>query len=252
MNDRWKSRPSPRALRVTKPYDPNEVIQSLWIGDSLSTMEQLCVNSFLKNGHVFHLYLYDKCEGVPEGAVIKDANEIILERSIKGDFQKSNPSFFSDQFRYKLLQEKERWWVDMDTICLKHFDFPEDYVFASEVSIDGKGMMVDNGILKAPKYSELLSQARVRTTNSTFGPAMMTDLTRDLDLRGYVKGPWAFTPVMPWLIPDIFIKNIPIENRPDTKKSFAIHLWNSSWEKTPKNGTYDSNSWYEELKRKYM
>ena len=34
----------------------NKVIKSLWIGDQLSRLEQLCIKSFLYHGHEFHLY----------------------------------------------------------------------------------------------------------------------------------------------------------------------------------------------------
>ena len=34
----------------------SDVIQSLWIGDRLSVMERLCIQSFLDQGHQFHLY----------------------------------------------------------------------------------------------------------------------------------------------------------------------------------------------------
>ena len=54
-----------------------EVVQSLWIGPKLSSMEKLCIQSFLKHGHPFHLYVYDHVEGVPEQAKLCDANEIV-------------------------------------------------------------------------------------------------------------------------------------------------------------------------------
>ena len=47
----------------------SEVIQALWIGPSLSSMERLAVRSFLANGHEVHLYAYGEVEGVPEGIV---------------------------------------------------------------------------------------------------------------------------------------------------------------------------------------
>ena len=40
----------------------NPPIQSLWIGGKLSLMEQLTINSFINNGHEFHLYVYDEIE----------------------------------------------------------------------------------------------------------------------------------------------------------------------------------------------
>ena len=34
------------------------IIQSLWIGDDLTNLEKLCVQSFIDHGHEFHLYTY--------------------------------------------------------------------------------------------------------------------------------------------------------------------------------------------------
>ena len=58
-------------------------IQSLWIGDQLTTMELLCVQSFLINGHNFDLYAYDHVEPIPNGARLLDARAIGM-RSTSG------------------------------------------------------------------------------------------------------------------------------------------------------------------------
>ena len=60
----------------------NNIIQSLWIGTELSKLERLSIKSFLDNGHEYHLYLYDTVKNIPEGAVVKDANEILDKSEI--------------------------------------------------------------------------------------------------------------------------------------------------------------------------
>ena len=52
-------------------------IQSLWIGERLSTIERLSIQSFLTNGHEYHLYVYSDVGEVPSGVVLKDASSII-------------------------------------------------------------------------------------------------------------------------------------------------------------------------------
>jgi len=54
-----------------------DLIQSLWIGPRLSTMERLCISSFLANGHRFQLYLYEETEGIPPGTEVRDAKRIL-------------------------------------------------------------------------------------------------------------------------------------------------------------------------------
>ncbi len=57
-----------------------DIVQSLWIGDSLSPMEQLSAASFLANNHEYHLYVYEEVENIPDGVTIKDGNDILPEK----------------------------------------------------------------------------------------------------------------------------------------------------------------------------
>jgi len=98
-------------------------------------MEQLSICSFLLNGHDYHLYIYDHVKNIPAGTVIRDANEVLPAARI---FQyKHRPSYagFANLFRYKLLFERGGWWVDTDTICLKAFDFHDEYVFSTQKNL---------------------------------------------------------------------------------------------------------------------
>src|SRR4051794_37495980 len=105
----------------------NAFVQGLWVGGELSAMEQICIQSFLKNGHGFHLYTYGDVRGVPDGTVRLDGSTILPASKV---FQYRNGSFagFSNFFRYRLLLEKGGWWVDLDTVCLQPFDFEAPYV----------------------------------------------------------------------------------------------------------------------------
>ena len=87
----------------------NRVIQSLWIGKELSKMEQLCIKSFLKNGHEFHLYTYDTINNVPEGTVIKNGSDILPKNMIftySSGPGKGSVAAFANFFRYKLLLDR--------------------------------------------------------------------------------------------------------------------------------------------------
>ncbi|MEM7333868.1 MAG: glycosyltransferase, partial [Chloroflexota bacterium] len=110
---------------------PKPIIQSLWIGNELSLLEQLCVASFIANGHEFHLYTYGDVRNVPEKAVVKDGNEIIPEKYLFSA-HKGSWAAFSDWFRWSMLYKNGNFWVDTDTICLKPFVFDSDLVFGYE------------------------------------------------------------------------------------------------------------------------
>ena len=110
-------------------------VQSLWIGDSLSELEALCIRSFLFHGHPFHLYTYGNVDNIPEGTVIRDASEIIAEDQIYR--VRDSLAIFSDQFRWELLSREGGCWVDMDMICLKPFEFENEIVFG----LQGEGQV---------------------------------------------------------------------------------------------------------------
>ena len=135
---------------------PN-IIQSLWIGDSLSPMEQLSAASFVNNDHEYHLYVYEDVENVPDGVIIKDGNDILTESMIfayKNGEGKGSYSAFSNYFRYKMLLEKGGWWADTDMVCLKPLNFKQDHVFATELYMNED--YITSGIIKADKNSEVM------------------------------------------------------------------------------------------------
>lgn len=211
----------------------NKVIQSLWIGNSLSVMERLSISSFLKNGHEFHLYTYGVVRGVPEGTVIKDAAEIIpLTLRDYRNFPKL--AFFADMFRYKLLLDKGGWWVDTDTVCLRPFDFKEDIIVSSEAVKQG-GTHTNNGNLKVPAGSPLMAwlwdtcfkkQPNEVVWGDT-GPRLMEEAIKKLKMEHVVKPPETFCPVPWWEVVNLTnpekIPTIP-------KEAYAVHLWNEQWQ----------------------
>jgi hypothetical protein len=142
---------------VTEPQ--SNIINALWIGNKLSDLEMLTIQSFLSNGHVFKLWLYEKLENIlPKEVIIGDANEIISRENIfayrntnKFGHGKGSYAGFSDIFRYKLLYEQGGWWVDMDVTCLKPFDFDRPYFFR-----DHHDLRVVGNVMKCPKGSVLM------------------------------------------------------------------------------------------------
>lgn len=139
--------------------DDNKIVNGLWIGKSLTAIELLCITSFIKNGHEFHLWAYDQIETLlPDGTVLEDASTIIPREQVfcykySNQFGHGKGSYagFSDVFRYKLLYEHGGWWVDMDVTCLKSFDFEDPYVFRNHHDLPVVGNM-----MKCPRNSELM------------------------------------------------------------------------------------------------
>ena len=112
-----------------------DIFQSLWIGNSLSMMERLSIESFLHFGYEYHLYCYEEVNNVPQGATVCDAREILPAKEVfyyKHGFGKGSPACFSDMFSYKMLLEKGNWWVDTDVVCVRPFDFQEEHVIGNQ------------------------------------------------------------------------------------------------------------------------
>ena len=107
----------------------SEIIQGLWVGSTLSTLEQLSIKSYLRNGYTYHLYSYNDVQAVPPGTVMRDGNEVLPASAIFQYRKHNSYAGFSNYFRYKLLLQNGGWWSDLDMVLLKPFDFFDEYVF---------------------------------------------------------------------------------------------------------------------------
>lgn len=232
-------------------------IQSLWIGRELSAMECLCLYSFRKHGHAFRLYTYEPVSGVPAGVEIRDAQEILPSSAI---FRYPNGSFagFANAFRYKLLLQNGGWWVDLDTVCLKPFDFPGEHVFGGQRDREGD-ITVWNGVIKAPAGSRFCEYAwEVCQTKDPkqlvwgeTGPLLTTQAVRDLGLQNCVLGPETFCPVDAYRFETMLDPNVIHEFGEAT---YAVHLWHELWRRKSidKNASFAPACLYERLKSAFL
>ncbi len=227
----------------------NRVIQSLWIGPRLSTMEQLCIRSFLRHGHDFHLYAYNDMENIPEGTVIKDGNEI-LPKSLIGAY--THVANFSDVFRYKLLSVQGGWYIDMDAICLHRLDFPTDYVFAR--TRDG----VSNYVMKAPANSAIMSWCVEQSLPSSgigmrwgdVGGRLLTAAIEKFSLREFIQPEQVFCSI-PWDTMPHAAVGKPALKLPGC--AHVAHFCHEMWvrEGYDRDARYPPESLYERLKERY-
>lgn len=206
-----------------------DTVQSFWSG-RLSPLEQLCMKSFVKAGHPFHLYTYDKLEGVPEGVVVKNAEEVVMKSSI---LRFQNLANFSDFFRFSMLLRNGGWWVDLDVCCLKPFVFPKSYVFATQLVVQRTADEVTSCVIKAPQGCEPLMYCLNKIANtdtkknswSAIGPALLVEISRKFNLLSYVKKHETFCPLNYFEAPENVFgekSNLSVFE----EDTFAIHLWN--------------------------
>ncbi len=234
------------------------IIQSLWIGKPLSNLEKLCIQSFMDNGHEFHLYTYDSVGEIPAGCIVKDGNAILPATDIF--ISKSGTvGGFSDWFRYALLYKKGGWWVDMDMICIKPFDFGDDIVLSDAIFNDGTRQFQNNPLkfpAKHPLMQEMEKHCRELPNKdravdiATGGPPTLSAHIRRHGLENRAKPIFHFHFMRSQItvLDDSFRDGLLFH-----PQTYALHFGNSMFEywAIDKNAQYDSQSAFEQLKVKH-
>jgi hypothetical protein len=237
-------------------------VQSLWIGDRLSTMEKLAIQSFLSNGLEFHLYCYDHVDGVPEGTVVKDGREVLPKEGIFGyshGFAAGSCAAFSNLFRYKLLLENGGWWVDTDVVCLRPFSLADTRLWASE-RLDPPGeLIVSTSVIKAPAGDALMAWAwdacrRLDPKNITFGqlgPRLLQAGVDALGMHGYMRPHTFFSPVPFYEWTKLIDPSQTVALGTET---YAVHLWGQMWSAShlDRDAAFPAACFYERLKRHFL
>jgi len=240
----------------------SNIIQTLWIGDTLSCMEILSLNSFVKNDMEIHLYCYEDIKNVPDGVIIKDGKDILPKEDVFA-YQvgpgKGSYSAFSNYFRYKLLYEKGGWWVDTDMVCLQPWEFEDEYVFCSEEDYDTHKPILNTGAIKCPKgdklmdycYNECLKKDKKTLEWGIVGPRLLNEAVNKFNYNEYIKPIHTFCFIAPFRS-NLFIT--PGKVMKPSNSIYGLHLWNEAWRRIglDKKGTYPPTSIYEQLKAKYV
>jgi|SRR5208337_4695478 len=236
----------------------NKVVQSLWVGSRLSAMERLCIASFLCHGHEFHLYTYEDVQDVPKSVVIEDANSILPQSMIFMYKDYASYAGFADFFRHKLMLDKGGWWVDMDLVCLRPFNFETEYVFSSETKWPGGDYRPNAGAVKVPPSSpafafiwEQCQRVNPKTMDwGQAGPYLIAWAVEHFALQQYVQAPDVFCPVRG----EDWKQMLDPKKTWDFSNAHAVHLWNELWrrEGLDKDAVYLPDCLYERLKRKHL
>jgi hypothetical protein len=215
-----------------------EIINSLWIGRPLSLIERLSIISFLRNGHEYHLYCYDKIGGVPKGVIVRDAAEILPASEIfyyehRAGKGKGSVAAFANLFRYKLLLERGGWWMDTDMVCLRPLDFIEPVVFAGQRT--SGGLQVTNAAIKLPKrhliaeqcYETARRESGPKMSWGKTGPHLLDDVVKKNSLQQSIKAPEIFCP-LDYSVWQKLLEATPLAQL-ITPESRTIHLWHELW-----------------------
>ena len=161
--------------------EEQDLVHAVWIGDSLSSMEQLTLKLWLLRGLTPWLWTYKGCKNVPPGVVEKDAADI-MPRSSTFTFQsedgfmpghgKGSYSHWSDQFQLMLLYQFGGWYSQLDVSCLKLSpNLAETYLFPHPKSDRRSGSLIETCVMKIPRGSrfalDALQELQVKINRST-------------------------------------------------------------------------------------
>lgn len=200
---------------------------SLWIGNSLSKVEQTALSSFIYHKHDFTLFVYDLNLKVPKGIKKADANKIIPESKIFKIQDSYGP--FADMFRYTMIKNTGLVWTDTDSICLRpDWNFGE-YLFGFE-----EDDRLANGILRMPQECDLINfliknSARYDKNKivwSEIGPLLVTKGAKKFNVLQYAQPPEVFYPVHFWQWKKIWSREYKEEVLHKCKDSHTLQIWN--------------------------
>lgn len=127
------------------------IIASFWHGP-LSWLERLSIASFVRQGHPFHLYTYEKIDDLPVGAEWRDANDVLPRDALFFYKGHGTPGVFSDYFRMMLMKQSRGIWADCDVYCVKPLTDMGDYIFSYE-----RPGSINGAVLRVPADAPLLN-----------------------------------------------------------------------------------------------
>ncbi|MCK0094482.1 hypothetical protein MWU60_02770 [Yoonia sp. F2084L] len=132
-------------------------IGALWIGGSLTWLEQLCLKSFIAHGHEVLLFTYGTVKNVPDGVKVCDGREIVDTEHFILHERTQSVALFSDLFRFHMIKAMpDIIYVDTDVYCLKPLVFDDPYLFGFEVYRDPQSWRLNGAVLRLPPDSKLL------------------------------------------------------------------------------------------------
>ncbi len=230
------------------------IVASLWIGGSLSYIEQVCLKSFVDHGHRTILYTYGETSGVPEGVEVIDANLIFPNDNFIRHAKSGSPAVHADAFRYRMIELQNVIWVDADMLCMRPWDFKDQWVFGWEK----ESRLVCNAVLGLPRFSKTLARlndlcktefpippwakpeekARLEAARDAgnpvhvselewgvWGPAALTHFLFETGEMEHVLPQMAFFPISFKYRRDLLDPGFKIDEQLDDG-CYGVHLWN--------------------------
>lgn len=148
-------------------------LATLWIGDRLGPIEAASLRSFLRQGDRITVYAYHDL-AVPDGVHLADAGTILSGARILRDRRTGSPAIHADLFRYRMIAQTGKIWVDLDIIALKPFaQLPMPWIFGRETATS-----INNAVLHLPPDSRTLGKLLAYGPDTVAMPPALRGLRR--------------------------------------------------------------------------
>lgn len=243
---------------TTHASAPEDVpdLTSLWVGQELTYVERLSIQSALAHGHRYNLYSYEpaKLRGVPAGVEVRDAAEVMPQEKMISYAECNNGvALGANLWRYHMLEMGLGCWVDLDLVFVKPIDFSKSYVLGWE----HEGW-INNAVMFAPRDSEFVQDLfRLTKPNvrppwfgprrtldfylrrwregylgledmpwGTYSAGLVTHIVKSRKLQAFVAEPDAFYPVR-WSEARIVYDDAEVVNARIGPQTQGVHLWHS-------------------------
>lgn len=129
-------------------------VAALWIGGSLTWLEQLCLKSFVDAGQPVTLYTYEPVGNAPPGVALKDAGAILQAEGFHRHERTGSVALFSDLFRFHLMRKAPgEIWIDTDIYCWRPITAETPFIFGYETS-----RQINGAVLGLPPDSDALAE----------------------------------------------------------------------------------------------
>jgi hypothetical protein len=126
------------------------VVNAIWIGSELGSIQAACLRSFLRAGHRTVLHCYSAPRDVPSGVEIANAARFLPESQLTRHRATGSFALFSDLLRYEILRAGLGLYVDCDMFCIRPIE-DEDYIFGWSGP-----KTLNNAVLKLPPHCPCL------------------------------------------------------------------------------------------------
>jgi len=119
--------------RAAKSKQP--ILNTLWVGKTLTYIELLSLLSAMQHGHKVKLYSYtpEELRGVPKGIEVLDASAVMSrDKLISYAECRNGVALGANLWRYHMLAMGLGVWCDLDLVFVKPLDTTQPYILGRE------------------------------------------------------------------------------------------------------------------------